>query len=75
MSAEPEFGNVDQERLVNAENEPNQWLTYGGTYNEQRYSTLDQINVENIDQLGLAWSVDLPPGNPATGPIEVDGTV
>ena len=28
------FANVDQERLANAGSEPEQWLTYGGTYNE-----------------------------------------
>jgi quinohemoprotein ethanol dehydrogenase len=30
----------------------------GGDYNEQRYSTLKQINADNISQLGLAWYAD-----------------
>ena len=51
------------------------WPAFGRTYGEQHYSPLNQINDGNVDQLGLAWSVDLPPGNPATGPIEVGGTV
>ena len=58
-SAESEFGRIDQERLNNASNEPEQWLTYGGTYNEQRYSGLDQINTENIGELGLSWYQDI----------------
>ncbi|CDO35202.1 PQQ-dependent dehydrogenase, methanol/ethanol family [Novosphingobium sp. KN65.2] len=51
------------------------WPAFGRTYGEQHYSPLNQINDGNVDRLGLAWSVDLPPGNPATGPIEVGGTV
>ena len=50
----PAVANVDQERLNNAALEPDQWLTFGGTYNEQRYSPLSQINRDNVDQLGLA---------------------
>ncbi len=36
------------------------WLTHGRTHSEQRYSPLNQINVDNIANLGLAWSIDLP---------------
>ncbi len=51
------------------------WPAFGRTYGEQHFSPLDQINSDTVGKLGLAWSVDLPPGNPATGPIEVGGTV
>jgi len=76
QSAGSAFGNVDQARLANAENEPEQWLTYGGSYNEQRYSSLDQINTENIDQLGLAWYYDIQAnqGQQST-PLYVDGVL
>ncbi len=46
---------VDDARLLNAASEPDQWLTLSGTYLEQRYSTLNQINTENVSELGLAW--------------------
>lgn len=36
-----------------------EWLTYGRDYGEQRYSPLDKINLENVKDLGLAWSADL----------------
>ena len=36
------------------------WLTHGRTHSEQRYSPLAQINTDNVANLGLAWSVDLP---------------
>ncbi len=49
---------IDDARLVNAASEPESWLTHGGNYAEQRFSTLDQINAGNVAQLGLAWSHD-----------------
>ncbi len=35
---------IDGARLVAADDEPGNWLTHGRTYDEQRYSPLDQIN-------------------------------
>jgi quinoprotein glucose dehydrogenase len=39
------------------------WPAYGGTYNAQRFSPLDQINRDNVDELERAWTFrtgDLP---------------
>ena len=36
---------VTSDRLLRAASEPHNWLTYGGTYTSQRYSTLDQITL------------------------------
>lgn len=49
---------VDDARLRGAASEPQNWLTYGGTYAEQRYSPLDQINTDTVNDLGLVWSFD-----------------
>ena len=35
---------VDTDRITAAAEEPEMWLTYGGTYDEQRHSALGQIN-------------------------------
>ena len=35
---------VDTDRIKASANEPEMWLTYGGTYDEQRHSALGQIN-------------------------------
>ncbi len=35
------------------------WTTYGRTTDEQRFSPLNQINEQNIGQLGLQWSREL----------------
>ncbi len=37
---------VTYQRLLHAEQEPENWLTYSGTYDGHRYSRLDQINRE-----------------------------
>jgi quinohemoprotein ethanol dehydrogenase len=67
---------VTAERLLNAANEPSQWLTYNGDYNEQRYSRLNQINTENASQLGLAWYADFPTNLPVEGsPLYIDGVL
>ena len=51
--------NVDADEIINADNNSDQWLSHGRTYNEQRHSTLDQINSENIKNLGIEWFHDL----------------
>ena len=46
---------VTFERLLNAADEPQNWLTYSGTYSSNRHTTLDQITADNVDDLELAW--------------------
>ena len=67
---------VNEQRLINASEEPEVWLSYGRTYDEQRYSPLEQINKDTIDQVGLAWFADMTTsrGQEAT-PIVVDGAL
>ncbi|MBZ5859619.1 PQQ-dependent dehydrogenase, methanol/ethanol family [Flavihumibacter profundi] len=65
---------IDDKALLNADHDPGNWLSYGRNYSEDRYSPLDQVNKENVNKLGLAWSLDLgfKRGFEAT-PIVVDG--
>ncbi len=52
----PSMGLVDDERVTRAAvDEPGEWLTYGQTFEEQRFSTLTEINRDNVNDLGLAW--------------------
>jgi alcohol dehydrogenase (cytochrome c) len=46
---------VTQQRLLNSSAEPENWLTYSGSYNGQRYSTLDAINKDNANELQVKW--------------------
>ncbi len=74
QSASP--ANVDESRMIRADQEPGNWMSYGRTYNEQRFSPLKQISDQNVGQLGLAWYMDLTirRGQEAT-PIVVDGVM
>lgn len=67
---------VTTERIDNANNTPQEWLSYGGTYDEQRHSRLTTINRDNIADLGVAWTYDLATsrGVEAT-PIVADGVM
>ena len=75
-AAPPAPAAVTSARLTAADSEPGQWMSHGRTYDEQRFSPLEQITKANIKQLGLAWSVDLDTnrGQEAT-PIVVDGVM
>jgi quinohemoprotein ethanol dehydrogenase len=51
------------------------WPGFGRTYGEQHFSPLNQIDSHSVGRLGLAWYIDLPPGNAATEPVEVGGVL
>ncbi|MEO1028057.1 MAG: PQQ-dependent dehydrogenase, methanol/ethanol family [Pseudomonadota bacterium] len=67
---------VNAAAIENAASTPEVWLSYGGTYDEQRHSNLTAINKDNVAELGVAWTYDLSTsrGVEAT-PIIVDGTM
>lgn len=51
----PLWGQVTHQRLLNAEKEPGNWLTYSGNFAGHRYSPLQQINDQNASKLTPAW--------------------
>lgn len=67
---------VDAARLRAADAQPQNWMTYGRTYSEQRFSSLADIDRGNVGRLGLAWYADEHTyrGLEAT-PIVVDGVL
>ncbi|MEX0965501.1 MAG: PQQ-dependent dehydrogenase, methanol/ethanol family [Pseudohongiellaceae bacterium] len=70
----PAFSPVTWERLVNAANEPENWMMYSGTLDSQRYSRLDQIDTSNVTELEMKWSYQIPVIDRAeTVPTVVDG--
>ena len=42
--------------MLNAEQEPHNWLTYYGNYKGWRYSNLAQINTTNVQKLRVQWA-------------------
>ena len=65
---------VDGARIEQAK--AGEWLTYGRTYDEQRFSPLKQINAQTIGKLGVAWwaEFDTDRGQEAT-PLIADGVL
>jgi len=55
FAAGPLLAQVSFDRILNANKEPQNWLTYSGTTLSQRHSLLDQITPANVKNLELAW--------------------
>jgi glucose dehydrogenase len=67
---------VTAKRLVKAADEPGEWLAYGGTYSEQRFSPLQKINTGNVGTLGLQWFADYETNQNQHGsPLYIDGVI
>lgn len=63
-----------QQRMVNADDDTNNWLLHGRTLGEQRFSPLNAINEDTVSELDLAWHMDMPePRGQEATPIVVDG--
>jgi alcohol dehydrogenase (cytochrome c) len=46
---------VSSDRLLHASDEPQNWLTYSGTYASNRFTSLQQITPANVKDLELKW--------------------
>jgi alcohol dehydrogenase (cytochrome c) len=68
---------VDAARLAAADQNPNDWLTYHGSYKSYHYSQLDQVNAGNVKNLDVAWTHF--PGRSTRGlqsmPLVADGVL
>ena len=74
ISSSSSVGLIDDERIINAESEPGNWIAHGRTYEEQRFSPLSKINKESVTDLGLAWYKDMGTNRALEAtPIVVDG--
>ena len=60
--AAPQFTQVTDQMLLDAGRTGENWLMYGGSYNNQRFSPLDQINKSNVRDLQIVWVYQT--GNP-----------
>ncbi len=65
---------VSAQRILNATAEPQNWLTFGGSYQSQRFSALNQITPDNIKNLEQKWVLqDQVFGAWESNPLVVDG--
>src|SRR6185295_17633212 len=79
IAAEVQNRKVDDNALKNAGKSGNaeEWLTYGLNYQEQRYSLLKQIDVSNVNRLGLVWTYEIGQGggNQEATPLVSNGVL
>lgn len=74
-ATEPQIPLVDDAALADA-SQGDDWLAFGRTYDEQRFSPLTQVNDQTIGELGVAWYMDLPNDRSLYGtPLVVDGVM
>jgi len=68
---------IDDAALRNAGKTGEEWLSYGLTPGETRYSPLKQIDATNVSRLGLDWSFEIGPGGGGqeATPLMSNGTI
>jgi alcohol dehydrogenase (cytochrome c) len=68
---------VSSERLQAAGTKTDEWLTYSGSYDGSRHTTLDQITPANVTNLRIRWikQFDIDNSNVEATPLVVDGAV
>ena len=65
---------VAYDRILRSADEPQNWLTYNGTYSSQRHSGLGQITAANVGDLESKWMLQNQVfGTWQSNPIVVDG--
>src|SRR5438874_1133943 len=62
IAAAQQTRRIDDLALRNAGKTGEEWLTYGLTPGETRYSPLKQIDTSSVSRLGLAWAYDVGQG-------------
>ena len=73
----PPMKEVTAERLANAAREPQNWMTYFGGSDAKRYSSLNQINRDNVKQIAPTWAFQTGKieGGLNAAPLVVDGVM
>lgn len=65
----------DDKKIANEE-QTSDWLAYGRTHNERRFSLADDINTDNVSSLKVDWFMDLPNDvGLVSTPLVVDGVL
>ncbi|HVW91617.1 MAG TPA: PQQ-binding-like beta-propeller repeat protein [Devosia sp.] len=72
-AAKPGTEAVTADQLVNANSDKANWLMYNRTYDNQRFSPLDQINKDNIKGLHMAYTIALEPPAGTAGSYKFAG--
>ena len=73
FSQVPQFIPVTESVLTNPD--PADWLMINRTFDQHRFSPLNQINKNNVGQLRMAWTRGLPAGTQETTPTVYRGII
>ncbi|MDP9130225.1 MAG: PQQ-binding-like beta-propeller repeat protein, partial [Candidatus Binatota bacterium] len=73
FSQAPQFRPVTDSVLANPD--PADWLMISRTFDQHRFSPLNQINKNNVRQLRMAWTRGLPAGTQETTPTVYRGII
>jgi alcohol dehydrogenase (cytochrome c) len=73
FSQVPQFIPVTESVLTNPD--PADWLMINRTFDQHRFSPLNQINKSNVGQLRMAWTRGLPAGTQETTPTVYRGII
>ena len=68
-----DFKPVTEEVLANPD--PADWLMISRTFDQHRFSPLNQINKENVGQMRMAWTRGLPVGTQESTPVVYRGVM
>jgi quinohemoprotein ethanol dehydrogenase len=72
----PKAGDVSEARVLADASEGRNWMVDGGDFGERHFSSLKEITDKNVNDLGLAWSLDInSPMGMASEPMVVDGRI
>ncbi|MDQ2802667.1 MAG: PQQ-binding-like beta-propeller repeat protein [Pseudomonadota bacterium] len=69
---------LDANALLNADQNPNDWVMYHQSYKSWHFSPLDQINASNVKHLKVVWMHDpgaSPHGGVQSFPLAIDGRI
>ena len=70
----PSFAQVTNNQLLHSGDQPSNWLQYSATYDGHRFSSLSQINRDNVSHLAAQWIFQTStPGYFENTPLVVDG--
>src|SRR5688572_3112201 len=63
------------EKLGHPAESPRNWSSYYGNSRAWSYSALDQINLENVSRMSVAWSYSTGEEGLASAPLVIDGVM
>jgi alcohol dehydrogenase (cytochrome c) len=74
LMAASSAGQVTYQRLLEADRDPGNWMTYSGNYSSHRHSRLGQMDRGNVSRLKLKWAFQMKTLEKVeTTPLVVDG--